>query len=148
MRQKKGFLLRDFVIAGILFGLVLALFILQVAGVASNYDNQEIISQSFSQHYNQIQNNFQMLDKSTSAVQGSSGLNLVGTFSIAFNSVFTVITMIWDSLLIYTGMASHLSSDFTFLDKSVVNLFLTGIISILTAYLIFVWLSSVTRGKI
>lgn len=146
--QKKGWLLRDFVIAGILFGIVVALFIIQVASVANNYNNQDIISQSFSQHYNKLSTNLAQLDSANKAVQGSGGLNLIGTFNVAFNSVFTVIVMVWDSIAIYTGMAGNIAGDFTFLDASTMLIFITAIIACLTAYLVFIWLSSVSRGKL
>lgn len=147
-QQKKGFLLRDFVIVGIIFGLVIGMFIIMVGSVANNYNNTDIISSSFADHYSKLQTNLDQLNTANKAVQGSGGLNLIGTFNVAFNSVFTVVAMVWDSILIYTGMASNISGDFSFLDQSTVLLFLTSIIAILTTYLIFVWLSSVSRGKL
>lgn len=147
-KQKKGFLLRDFVIVGIIFGIVIALYIIMVASMSTNYNNTDIISSDFANHYSKLQSNLNALDTSYSATKGSSGLNLVGTFNVAFNSVFTVIVMVWDGIMIYTGMASNISGDFSFIDQSTVIVFLSGLIACITAYLIFVWLSSVTRGKI
>lgn len=147
-KQKKGFLLRDFVVVGILFGMAIALYIIQVASVAQNYGNDDMISPEFAAHYSKLQTNLDALSSATNAVQGSGGLNLIGSFNVAFNSVFTVIVMIWDGILIYTGMASNVASDFNFLDQSTMLVFLGGIIAILTTYLIFIWLSSVSRGKI
>lgn len=146
--QKKGFLLRDFVIAGMLFGLVVTMFVFQVAGIAENYHNYEIVSPQFSQNYDKLNQNLDYLSTSYSSVKGTGGLNLIGTFNVAFNSVFTVIAMVWNSIAIYTGMAGNLSSDFGFLDAAVVSIFLQAVIGILIASLIFVWLSSVSRGKI
>jgi len=150
-KNKKGWLLRDFVIVGIIFGIILSLFLFGVADIASNYNDDTMISQSFSDHYSNLQTNLNQLNNANQAVQGGSsgqGLNLIGTFNVAFNSVFTVIVMVWDGLLIYTGMASNISNDFTFLDHNVIMVFMSGLIAILTSYLIFVWLSSVSRGKI
>jgi hypothetical protein len=147
-KHKYGFLVRDFVVVGLLFGLVIAMFIIQVASLANNYNNQDMIDPSFSSHYSKLQDNLNKLDTSFSATKGTGGLNLIGTFNVAFNSVFTVITMAWDGILIYTGMASNIGSDFKFFDHSTMILFLTGIIAVLTSYLIFIWLSSVSRGKI
>lgn len=146
--NKRGFLLRDFVVTGLIFGLVVALYIIQVASVADNYNNQEIISPSFAEHYDKMSENTAKLENSFSAVKSGNGLDLIGTFNIAFNSVFTVINMLWDSLLIYTNMIPNIVGDFTFLDATTIFLFLGGILAIITAYLIFIWLSSVTRGKI
>ena len=148
IKNKKGFLIRDFVVVGIIFGLVITLFIFAVASIANNYNNNDMVSPSFSQHYNQLQGNLNALDTSFKAVKGGSGLNLVGTFNVAFNSVFTVIAMVWNGLLVYTNMAGSMVSDFTFLDANVVGAFFAGIIAILTVYLMFVWLSSISRGKL
>jgi hypothetical protein len=148
LKDKRGWLLRDFVIVGIIFGLVIALYIVMVASVANNYGNQEIISASFAQHYSKLSTNLNQLDTGYSTVKGSGGLNLIGTFNVAFNSVFTVVAMVWDGVAIYTGMATNVSGDFSFLDQTVTLLFLTSLIAMITAYLIFVWLSSVSRGKI
>jgi hypothetical protein len=149
IKNKKGFLLRDFIVVGIIFGLTISLYIIQVASIADNYDNTNIIDEDFAAHYDKLQSMKSNLDTSAKAVQDpEGGLDLVGAFNVAFNSVFTVIVMVWDGLSLYAGMATNLASDFSFLDKNVIIIFTTGLIAILTAYLIFVWLSSVTRGKI
>ena len=147
-KQKKGFLLRDFVVVGILFGMIVGFFIIMVGALANNYNNTDIVSANFANHYDVMQTNLDKLSTSYSAVKGGGGLNLIGTFNVAFNSVFTVVAMVWDGVMIYTGMAQNISSDFTFLDSQVMLLFLGGIIAIVTSYLIFIWLSSVSRGKI
>lgn len=148
IKQKKGFLLRDFVVVGIVFGLVIAMYIIMVAAVGNNYNNGEIINSDFAKHYSQLSTNLNQLDTSYSSVKGAQGLNLIGTFNVAFNSVFTVVAMVWEGIAIYTGMASNLAGDFSFLDKSTTLIFFSGVIAIITAYLIFIWLSSVSRGKL
>jgi hypothetical protein len=149
IQNKKGFLLRDFVVVSIIFGMIVGLFILSVADISQNYNNNQMINPTFAAHYSQLQNNLQKLDISNKAVQGSGGgLNLIGTFNVAFNSVFTVIVMVWDSLAIYTGMSLNFADDFTGFDRNTMLLFGGGIIAIITTYLIFIWLSSVSRGKI
>lgn len=148
LTQKRGFLLRDFVVVGLIFGIVVAMYVISVASIANNYNNQAMINPSFASHYSKLSDNLAKLNIGYSAVQGSGGLNLIGTFNVAFNSVFTVVAMVWDGILIYTGMAANVASDFSFLDKSTVIMFLGGVIAILTTYLIFIWLSSVSRGKV
>jgi hypothetical protein len=153
LQQKKGFLIRDFVIAGILFGLVLALFVFAIADTSNNYSNipgvnHEVVSPSFANHYSQFDSIINKANAMTSAVQGSGGLSLIGTFDVAFNSVFTVIKLIWDTVLIYTNLAKWIPQDFTFISASPVTLFLSAMLGIISIYLIFVWLSSIMRGKI
>lgn len=147
-KQVKGFLLRDFVVTGIIFGMIVSLFIISVASVAHNYNNQDIISSSFAEHYDKMSDNINKLETSYASVTSSNGLDLVGTFNVAFNSVFTVVNMMWESLLIYTNMVPNIVADFNFLDATTIIIFLSGILAIITAYLIFIWISSVTRGKL
>ena len=146
--NKRGWLIRDFVVAGLLFGLVVALYIVQVGSIANNYNNQDIVSPSFAAHYNQLSENTANLETSFQSVKSGNGLDLIGTFNIAFNSVFTVINMVWDSLLIYTNMIPNVVGDFNFLDSTTIIIFLSGLLAIITTYLIFIWLSSISRGKI
>jgi len=148
IKNKKAWLLRDFVIVGIMFGLIVAMYVLLVASTANNYNNTQIISASFAQHYSTLNTNLAQLDTSNKAVQGSSGLNLIGVFNVAFNSVFTVIAMIWEGLKLYGTMGSNIAGDFTFLDHGTILIFMTAIVAMLTAYIIFIWISSVQRGKI
>jgi hypothetical protein len=147
-KQKKGFLLRDFVIDGIIFGLIISLFIISVASIANNYNNTNIISPSFAAHYSQLSATLSSLNTTYSAVKSPSGLNLIGTFNVIFNAVFTVVTMVWGEVTIYSGMIYYVPGDFSFLDQATTLLFLGGILAMVVAYLIFVWMSSVTRGRI
>lgn len=153
LKQKKGFLIRDFIIAGVLFGMVLALFIFALADTNNNYANipdvnKNVISPEFESHYSQFDAIINKANGMTSAVQSSGGLSFLGAFDVAFNSVFTVIALVWSSVLIYTGMAKWIPQDFTFISAGPVTLVLGGVIAIISIYLIFVWVSSISRGKL
>ncbi len=148
LKSKKGFLIRDFVVVGLVFGLIITLYVFAVGGIATNYNQPELVSDNFNSHYNKLQGNMDALDKSFKEVKGGSGLNLIGTFNVAFNSVFTVIAMVWNGLTVYTDIGASMITDFTFLDANVFTMFFGGVVAILTVYLIFIWLSSISRGKI
>jgi hypothetical protein len=148
VKNKKGFLIRDFVAVGIVFGIIIGLFIICVASFSSNYNQPGMINANFASHYDHLTTNVARLSSAFGAVQSTGGLNLIGVFNVAFNSVFTVIAMVWDGVTMYTGMVANIAGDFTFLDQNVILLFLGGVVAIIICYLIFVWLSSVTRGKI
>lgn len=147
--QKKGFLMRDFLAVGIIFSMVIALYVLATGAVAANYHNTEIVSQSFADHYSHLNDNLNKLDNTYNAVKGGNGgLNLIGTFNVAFNSVFTVAVMVWDSVKLFGSMGGNIASDFTFLDSNALTVLLRGTIAIILVYLILVWVSSVSRGKL
>ena len=66
LKNKHGFLLRDFVVTGIIFGLVIALYVVLVASTANQYNNTDIISPSFAQHYSNLNTNLQQLNSANS----------------------------------------------------------------------------------
>ena len=153
IKQKKGWLLRDLIAGGVIMGLVITLFIFAVAGMNSNYVNvdginHDVVNPAFAAHYDKLQTNLNLVNGANSAVQGNNGLNLVGAFDIAFNSVFTVFAMVGNSILIYTGMASNVVGDFNFLEQAPITIFIETMIALIVIGVMFVWLSSVTRGKI
>lgn len=150
--NKKGWLVRDFVVAGIIFGVVIALFILGLASTALNYNRADLINSDFAAHYNKLTTTLDKVNNATNAVQGrgnqSGGISLIGSFDVAYNSVFAVISMVWDLMIIYPSMIANIPGDFPMFDKSPMIIFLAGLTAIVLVILVFVWLSSVMRGKI
>jgi hypothetical protein len=146
--NKHGWLLRDFVIVGIVFGILISLYISAVGSIAQNYPASDIVNPSFSAHYNNIQSSLGRLDNSLKAVQGKGGLNPIGTFNVIFNSAYTVISLIFNGIFMYTDIGKNMVSDFPFLDGPTLTGFFLGIVAIITAVIMFIWLSSIMRGKI
>jgi hypothetical protein len=151
--QKKGWLIRDFVIAGILFGLVLALFVIAIADTSNNYSNipgvnHNVVSPTFANHYSQFDSIINKANSMNSAVNSPSGLSLVGAFDVVFNSVFTVIKLVGDTILIFTGLSKFIPQDFNFIAAQPAIIFLQALLGIITVYILFVWISSVSRGKL
>lgn len=152
-RQKKGWLIRDFVIAGLIMGMIIGLLVLSIADINNNYlnvpgVNHDVVSADFASHYSTLSNTLDKANSMTKSVQGEGGFSLVGAFDVVFNSAFTTIALVWDTILIYTGMATNIPQDFNFLANAPITIFFSTLIAIVTIYLVFVWLSSVTRGKI
>ena len=124
-----------------------------IADTSSNYVNipgvnHVVINPNMAAHYNQWYANIDKLNSMTKSVQDSKGLSLIGTFDVAFNSVFTVIALLWQTIAIYTGMAAFIPQDVNFLPNAPIVIFVSSLLAIVTVYLILVWLSSIMRGKI
>ena len=51
MISKKPFLTRDFVIAGVLFSGIVALFVLSIAGISDEYDTSILTNDEFAANY-------------------------------------------------------------------------------------------------
>lgn len=151
MENKKGMLVRDVVYAGIVFCGVIALLVILVGNMANNYGNTSMISSSFSNNYdklNQIINGVNGLSISQNSVTNVSGLQLQGNFDVAFSSTWVTLNLIWATVDIFTNMGVNMISDFTFLDKNVVWILLLVLTSLLVTIIIFNIISSVTRGRL
>ena len=146
--NKKGFLLRDVVITGILFTGIMALFVLMIGSISSNYSKPEIVSPEFSTNYNKLLNLTNQVEISRSETSQGQGFSLIGSFDIAWNSIFTVVSLVFSTLSLYGTMASTMISQFTFIPANVIFIFMQIALSIFTAYIVFTWMSSVLRGKI
>jgi hypothetical protein len=147
-KNKKGFLTRDIVITAILFAGIAALYVLMVGSISNNYNNPNMTSPGFSSSYNKLNDlgNQVLIAKNTS--EGGGGFSLLGSADIAFNAVFTVIKTVWYSLGLYGDMFSGITSNFGFLDSKAIAILGIILLSCLTIVIVFVWISSVTRGKL
>jgi hypothetical protein len=148
MINKKGFLLRDVVITGVLFTGIMALFVLMIGSISNNYNAPDLVSQEFSDNYDKLTNITSGIEISRGELSANQGFSLIGSFDIAWNSIFTVVSLVFSTLALYGTMASTMISQFTFIPASVIFIFMQIALSIFTAYIVFTWMSSVLRGKI
>ena len=148
--RKSGFLLRDIALA-ILFGTgIIAIFVLMMGSLSVNYNRPDLVSSSFSQHYNHFSNLSSGLENSRQAVtNSSSGTSLLGTFQVTFNSFFTVVSLVWDSVDMFSQMSANAVVDFApFLNPGIMTILFDILIAGLVVSVIFIIISSVTRGRV
>ena len=148
MKSKHGFLLRDVVMSALFAFGVIALLVITTGGMAVNYDRPDLVNPSFSNNYNKLNSLLSDLETTRNATTGPQGLSFIGTFNVAFNSIFTVFKLVLNSLDIFGSMTSSVISDYTFLDAGVIKILLGVLIAGLLVSIIFIWISSVTRGRI
>lgn len=148
IKHRHSFLLRDVVLSA-LFGMgVIALFVIAIGAMSVNYNRSDLVSPSFSNNYNKLNSLLGDLETSRSAVTSPQGLSFIGTFNVAFNSIFTVFKLVLNSLDMFGSMTASVISDYTFLDAGVVKIILGVLLASLLTLVIFIWISSVTRGRI
>lgn len=149
MIQKKGFLARDWVVATVLFAGVIALFSISVLSIANNYGRSDIVDANFNKNYNKLTDLTNDKTKMFNSVQSGQGLTLQGTFDIAFGSTFTVIQLVFGSVIMYESVAASAVTDFApIFDAGVLVIIFNIGITIITITLVFVWLSSISRGRL
>lgn len=146
--NKKGWITRDFVLAGLLFTGVMALFVLFIGGFVSEYNRPDLISDSFNANYNKLNDITDNIETMRSATSAGEGLTFRGTFDVVFASTFTVIQLVFSTLALVGTLPAQLIVDFTFIDSLVVATLLTIGLAVLTAGIVFVWVSSISRSKI
>jgi len=144
---KKPFLTRDFVIAGILFSGLIALFVLAIAGIQDEYDSTLLTNEEFASKYDKLTEQTEKIETARSAAAAGEGLSFVGTFDVAFQSTFTVIQMVFSTLNLFGDMTGSFAEDFGF-DPTVTRIvFIIGL-SILATIITFIWISSISRGRL
>ena len=147
IKTKKSFLTRDFVIAGVLFSGVVALFVLAVAGISDEYDTDILINEKFAENYDKLTEQTDRIETARETSAAGSGLSFLGTFDVAFQSTFVVFQMIFQSLNLFGNMSDSFAGDFG-LDPTVTAIIFIVALSILTTLIVWNIVSSISRGRI
>lgn len=147
MINKKGYLTRDFVIAGIFLMGVVALMVLMIQGIADNYNNPDLIDEGFSANYNQLSNVTDSVATILETTRSGSGLSFRGAFDVTFGAAFTAIQLVFSTLGLMQNVFINFATDFG-IPTAVANIIFIVGFSIIAVTLIYVWLSSISRGKI
>lgn len=144
MNKKAQFLARDWIMALLLFSGIIALGVLMVTDLASEYDNTDIVDQSIVDNYGNLTQSTDIVSSAFSATNEKQGLSFLGTFDILFSSAFTVISLVFNSISIIGGVMSQFVQDFG-VPTAVANIIFPMFLSIITVILIFVVISTTTR---
>ena len=147
MITKKPFLTRNFVIAGVLFSGLIALFVLAIAGISSEYDSNLLTNDEFAANYDKLSEQTERIETARETAAAGEGLSFIGTFDVAFQSTFTVIQMVFQTLDIFGDMTGSFAEDFG-LNPQVTRIVFLIALSILTTLIVFTWISSISRGRI
>lgn len=145
--NKKAFLTRDFVIAGIFLMGIIAIMILMIQGVADNYGREDLVDEGFSSNYDKLSNVTDNVGAILETTRSGSGLSFKGAFDVTFGAAFTAIQLVFSTLGLMQNVFINFATDFGVPESISSILFIVGF-SIITVTLIFVWLSSISRGKI
>lgn len=150
LSDKRGWVTRDFVIAGLLFTGIIAMFVLFIAGMSAEYNQPDLVSSSFSSNYNKLEEISNKVEVMRATTATGEGLSLIGAFDIAFTATFTVIQLVFSTLALAGSLPFNIVKDFDlpFINDLVTNTFFILGLAIITTTIIFVWISSVSRGKI
>ncbi len=149
MNKKGGFSTQDFIIAGLLFTSVIVFFVIAIADIQNNYpDSPNIISESFSNNYNQLTDQTDDINTMRETSLSGEGLSFRGAFDVTFGSFFTIMQLTFGTISLFGDMYTSLTGDFPFVDSFVLNQFLIIGLAIITVVLIFSLLNAVGRNRV
>ena len=147
LKNKKGFLTRDLLVAAAIFSTIFALYGLVIVGVASEYQDETIVNEEIISNYDRLSESSESLTIALDVFRSGEGLGFRGAFDVAFAATFTVFQLVLSTLDLFGSVMASFAPDFGF-DDRIVGLAYTLLFLILVTTIIFVWASSISRGKI
>lgn len=144
--SKKGFSLAAFVIALLIFSGVIALLVLAVGSLSSDYGNPNVVSSDFSSKFDKFNNNTERTENIWNAISGEGGLSLVGTVEVLFSSTWAVIGLVLSSV----GEAGNQLTgigDYFDIPSQVIGIFMLLILGILMVIIVFAILNYIKGNQ-
>lgn len=142
--NKRGFIARDFVVAAIMFSGILSLIVLSVAAFANDYDNAAIVDPAFSEKFDRFDNNTKRVKEMFEAARTGEGITFAGSFDVLFTSTFTVIQLVFTAVFA-TGEQLFGFIEFFNIPDDVGGVFFVILLSVLSALMVFIIASAVSR---
>ena len=145
-KDKKGWTSRDFVVATLMFSAGIALFMLMVGALATDYNNPNVVNEEFSNKFDKFSEDTDRAVEMWNATTSEGGLSLVGTTELLFFSTFRVISLVFNGV-VAAGQQLTGFGEFFGIPSEVTGIFLVLIFSILTVIIVFLILSSIRSGR-
>lgn len=148
INKKAQFSTATFLIAGLLFSVTVALFVLQTASIESKYPGSNLTDPTFSANYDKLNDISDNVETMRTTASSSEGLEFRGLFDVTFGSFFTVVQLLLSTLTLFVSMNLNLISDFNFLSSAVVNIFFIFVGAVLTSVIVLKIVNAVGRNKV
>ncbi len=146
-QNKKGMLARDWIIAILIMTSLCGLYFVAISGIADEYDNTAIVDETFDTKYNKLTNATTDVSDIFEAASKKEGLAVATTFEVIFSSTFSIIQIVFGSFAVVSSITASFAEDFGIPDV-VANLIFPMALAIITTIIVFVVISSVSRGKL
>jgi vacuolar-type H+-ATPase subunit I/STV1 len=147
--NKKGMLMRDYVIMLVLFGVIAGIGGLIVSDMSSpeyGYNITNMSDPSFDSAYNRATETQQLAEQMGNASTSKEGLETIGGLELLFGSTRTVIQLVAGSFNMIRETSASMAMSFG-IPLEIANLLFGAIISILIIIIVFVIVSSLTKTK-
>ena len=146
-KNKKAFLSRDYIVILLVFSALIGLCYILVASMGEDYGNPNIIDENFRDNYQNLQNSTDTVSSMFNQTSSKEGMSFVGTYTSLFRATFGVISLVFSSFGIIQSQTAHFATDFG-IPSAVANIIFPTLIAIITVLIIFIIISSMSKGKI
>lgn len=143
-------LARDLIIMLILFGLVSGvgyLIVVDISSSESGYDIPNMTDESYQSRYDTLTNSSRQIYEMQNATTSKEGMSVFSTYTTMFKSTFSIIGLVFGSFGMTTAVMSNFAQDLG-MPSALANLVIGGLLVILICVVVFVVVSSVSRGRL
>jgi len=151
MMNKKGEMLaRDYFVCLVLFGMLTgmgALMVVSMADSKTGYDIENMTNDAYQERYDTLTNASAGIYKMSNETASKGGMSVLSTYTTMFSATFTVISIVLSSFGIVEDAGAYLMTD-AGVPSVLGNLVMGGIMAIIVGILVFVIISSISRGKL
>lgn len=136
---------KDYVVGLIIFSALIALGFIMIQSLAIDYGNENIIDNSFNEHYNKFTETTQTAAEMFNKTSSKEGLGIIGTAEILLSSTFSVISLIFSSFTSLGSQVGHLAGDFG-VPSQVASIIFVLFLSVITVGIVFIIINAVNKS--
>lgn len=143
-------LARDWIIVLVLFGLISGIGYLVVEDIASadsGYDVVNMTDENYQDRYDTLTESSSKIYLMQNATASSEGMSVISTFTTMFSATFSIIGIIFGSFGMATTTMQNFGEDIG-MSAGLANLVFGGLLVILIAVIVFIIISSISRGRL
>lgn len=143
-------LVRDYVIAIVLFGIIVgigALIVVDMAGTDTGYGVENMTNPSFQDRYDTLTESAKDIHSMQNATSSGSLMQAISPYTSMFKATISIIKIVFDSFGMVITTINNILEDIG-VPSELANLAGGGIILIIIATVIFIIVSSVSRGRL
>jgi len=143
-------LARDWIIVLILFGLISGVGYLVVEDIASSdkgYNVANMTDESYQSRYDTLTESSSKIYQMQNATTSEQGMSVVSTYTTMFRSTFSIIGLVFGSFSMATTAMNNFAQDIG-MDSTLANLLFGAVLVIVICIIVFVVISSISRGRL
>lgn len=142
-------LARDWIIVLILFGVITgigALIVVDIASSETGYNVTDMADEEFQSRYDTLSKTTSDIYKMQNATASGEGISVISTFTTVFKATFNVISIVFGSFGVANVAMVNFADDFG-VPSVIANVIFPAILVLIICVIVFVIISSVSKGR-